>query len=210
MRHNVGVRHARTCPGEGGLVHQHTTMVKRLGMGTHLTMEDGIPFTVDWNFRVDVVFHAGVLVDAGSAPYWGKGLIPDVSFAEVQAVSRLPHSSTSNGVPAAAAEEQKHTHLEGPFDPRSFGSKYLGVCGTCPFVAHFSMSDFLGEFRCMDRMDNVSRPFLVRPRMDTHPGVDPPLPRYFEPLPSTPPWWKVLGGSISKQKGFWMSWLHTQ
>ncbi|CAM9434441.1 unnamed protein product, partial [Choristocarpus tenellus] len=69
---------------------------------------------------MDLVFHAGALADAGTAPYWDKGLLLDVTFAEVQTASHLPHSSTSNGVAAAAAEAQKRTHYEGSFDPRSY------------------------------------------------------------------------------------------
>ncbi|CAN0032500.1 unnamed protein product, partial [Choristocarpus tenellus] len=70
-RHNVDTRHARTCPRAGGQVRQHTPMVKRLhqlckGMGIPCTTEDGSPFTVDRNIRMDLVFHAGALADAGT------------------------------------------------------------------------------------------------------------------------------------------------
>ncbi|CAM9204927.1 unnamed protein product [Choristocarpus tenellus] len=87
-RQNVDTRYAHTCPRGGGQVRQHTPMVKRLsqlckGIGILCTMEDGSPFTVDRNFCMDLVFHAGALADAGSAPYWDKGLLVDVMFAEV-------------------------------------------------------------------------------------------------------------------------------
>ncbi|CAM9974288.1 unnamed protein product [Choristocarpus tenellus] len=78
-------------------------MVKRLsqlckGMGITCTMEDDSPFTVHRNLRMDLVFHAGALVDDGSAPYQDKGLLLDVAFAEVQAISHLPQSPTSSVV----------------------------------------------------------------------------------------------------------------
>ncbi|CAM9702723.1 unnamed protein product, partial [Choristocarpus tenellus] len=57
----------------------------------------------------------------------GKGLLPDVTIAEVQATSHLALSSTSNGVAAAAAEMQKRTHYEGPSDPRSYNLNTFGV-----------------------------------------------------------------------------------
>ncbi|CAM9214322.1 unnamed protein product [Choristocarpus tenellus] len=90
-------------------------------------MEDGSPFTVDWNFSMDLVFHAGVLADAGRAPYRDKSLLLDVTFVEVQATSHLPLSSTSNGVAAAAAEARKHTHYECSFDPHSYNLNAFAV-----------------------------------------------------------------------------------
>ncbi|CAN0048633.1 unnamed protein product [Choristocarpus tenellus] len=124
-RHNVDTQHARTYPRAGGKVRHHTPMVKCLGqlckgMSIPCTMENGSPFTVDRNFRTDVVFHAGALMDAGSGSYRDKGLLLDVMFAEAQAASHLLHSSTSNSVAAAAAEARKCTHYEGSFDPRSY------------------------------------------------------------------------------------------
>ncbi|CAM9790846.1 unnamed protein product [Choristocarpus tenellus] len=78
-------------------------MVKHLhqlckGMGIPCTMEGGSPFTVDRNLCMDLVFHTGALAGAGTAPYRDKGLLLDITFAEVQATSHLTHSSTSNGV----------------------------------------------------------------------------------------------------------------
>ncbi|CAM9551611.1 unnamed protein product, partial [Choristocarpus tenellus] len=49
-----------------------------------------------------------------------KGLLLDVTFVEVQATSHLAHSSTRNGVAAAAAEVQKRTYYEDSFDPCSY------------------------------------------------------------------------------------------
>ncbi|CAM9765065.1 unnamed protein product, partial [Choristocarpus tenellus] len=107
-------------------------MVKRLsqlckGMGIPCTMEDGSTFTVERNFRMDLVFHAGALVDTRSARYRDKGLLLYINFVEVQAVSHLPHSSTSNGVTAAAAKTRKQTHYEGSFDPRGISLNTFAV-----------------------------------------------------------------------------------
>ncbi|CAM9348147.1 unnamed protein product [Choristocarpus tenellus] len=89
-------------------------------MGIPCTMEDGSPLTVDQNFHLDAVFHAGTLVDA---PCQDKGLLlnVNVTFTEVQVASHLPHSSTSNGVAAVVgAEPQKRTHYEVSFESCSF------------------------------------------------------------------------------------------
>ncbi|CAM9947560.1 unnamed protein product [Choristocarpus tenellus] len=67
------------------------------------------------------------MADAGTAPYWDKGLLLDVTFAQVQVTSHLTHSSTSNGVAAAAAEAQKRTHYEGSFDLRSYNLNTFAV-----------------------------------------------------------------------------------
>ncbi|CAM9217126.1 unnamed protein product, partial [Choristocarpus tenellus] len=76
---------------------------------------------------MDLVFHAGALADAGTAPYRDKGLLLDITFAEVQATSHLTHSPASNGVAAAAAEARKRTHYEGSFDPRSYNLSTFAV-----------------------------------------------------------------------------------
>ncbi|CAM9649175.1 unnamed protein product, partial [Choristocarpus tenellus] len=105
----MDTRHARARPRAVGQVRQNTPMVKRLGQlckGTDIscTVEDGSPFTVDWNIWMDLVFYAGALADIRSALYQDRGLLLDGTCAEVQAASHLPNSSTSNGVAAAAAE----------------------------------------------------------------------------------------------------------
>ncbi|CAM9381116.1 unnamed protein product, partial [Choristocarpus tenellus] len=81
-------------------------------MGIPCTIEDSRTFTANRNLHMDLVFHAEPLADARTAPYRDKGLLLDVTFAEIQATSHPTHSSTSNGVAAAAVKAQKHTHYE--------------------------------------------------------------------------------------------------
>ncbi|CAN0039749.1 unnamed protein product [Choristocarpus tenellus] len=83
--------------------------------------------TLDRNIFMDLVFHAGELADARSAPYRDQCLLLDITFAELQAASHLPHSSTSNSVVGVAAEERKYTHYKGSLDPHTYNLNTLAV-----------------------------------------------------------------------------------
>ena len=129
--------HARTCHRDGAQVNMHEPLKfassKALnGMGVRHDLESGAPFTGERNLSMDIVIRPGTLSNASSSEYRNKGILLDVTHADLQAQVHLRNgSATSDGTAAQASEARKRQHYARPghvsFDERSFKHTTLAV-----------------------------------------------------------------------------------